>query len=51
MQNKEKGVSRQKNTTGSVQVGLGVVEEEKEEEVLEVQISSRGCINCKTRKM
>ena len=51
IQNKGKGLSRKKNTTGSVQVGLGVVEEEKEEEVSEVRISSRGRIIRNTRKM
>ena len=51
IQNKGKGISRKKNTTGSIQVGLGVVEEEKEEEILEVRVSSRGRIICNTRKM
>ena len=50
-QNKGKAVSRRKNTTGLVQVGLGVVEEEKDEEILEVRISAQGRIICNTRKM
>ena len=54
IQNKKKGVSGKKNTTRSVQVVLRVVKEEKKEKkenVLEVQINSRGCIIRNTRKM
>ena len=50
IRNKEKGIPRRKNTTGSVQVGLGMVEEEREEKVSEVRISTRGCI-IRTHKM
>ena len=51
IQNKEKGVSRRKNTTGSVQIGLRTVEDEREEEVSAVRMSSRGLIIRNTRKM
>ncbi len=51
IQNKEKGIPKRKNTAGSVQVGLEVVEEEKEEKVSEVWISKRGRIICNNRKM
>ena len=40
----EKGVSRKKNTSGSVQGG-------EKEEVIEVRISSRGCILLNTRRI
>ena len=33
IQNKEKGVSKRKNTTGSVQIGLESMEEERKEKV------------------
>ena len=51
IQNKGKGISKRKNTAGSVQVGLEVVEEEKEEKVSEVRVSTRGRIIRNTRKM
>ena len=51
IQNKGKGIPRRKNIIGSVQVGLGTMEEEREEEVLEVLISLRGRIIRNTRKM
>lgn len=51
IQNNGKGVNRTKNTIGSIQVGLGTVEEEREEEVSEVRISSRGCIIRNTHKI
>ena len=51
IQNKGKAVFRKKNITELVQVGLGVVEEEKEEEILETWISSQGRIIRNTRKM
>ena len=50
-QNKGKGVSQRKNTTGSIQAGLEVLEEEREEEVSEIRISSRGRIIRNTCKM
>ena len=50
IQNKEKGVPRRKNTTGSVQVGLRV-EKEREEEISEIRMSSQGRIIPNTRKM
>ena len=50
-QNKGKGVPRRKNTIGSIQAGLEVLEKEREEEVLEVWISSRVRIIRNTRKM
>ncbi len=50
-QNKEKSVFRRKNTTGSIQAGLEVLEEEREEEVSKIHISSRGRIIRNTRKM
>ena len=51
IQNKGKGIPKRKNTAGSVQVGLEVVEEEKEEKVSEVRVSTRGRIIRNTRKM
>ena len=50
-QNKGKGVSRTKNTTGLVQGDVELIEEGREEEVLEVRVSSRGRIIRNTRKM
>ena len=50
-QNKGKGVSRRKNTTGSIQAALEVLEEEREKEVSEIRISSRGRIIRNTCKM
>ncbi len=50
-QNKGKVVFRRKNTTRSIQAGLEVLEEEREEEVLKIRISSRGRIIRNTRKM
>ncbi len=51
IQNKGKGIPTKKNTIGSVQVGLETVEEEREEKVSEVRVSTRGRIICNTRKM
>lgn len=51
VQNKGKGVPRRKNTAGTIQVGLGTVEEEREEEISEDRISSRGRIILNTCKM
>ena len=51
IQNKKKCVPRRKNITESVQVGLETMEKDRKEEVLEVQISSRGRIICNTCKM
>ncbi len=51
IQNKGNVVPRRKNITGSVQVGLETMEEEKKEEVSEVQISLRDRIICITRRM
>ena len=50
-QNKGKGVPRKKNTTGLVQGDVELIEEGREEEVLEVRVSSRGRIIRNTRKM
>ena len=50
-QNKGKGVSRKKNTTGFVQGDTELIEEGRGEEVLEVRVSSRGRIIRNTRKM
>ena len=50
VQNNAKGVPRRKNTPETIQVGLGTVEEEREEEISEVRISSRGRIIRNTRK-
>lgn len=50
-QNKGKGVSRKKNTTGLVQGDIELIEEGEEEEVLDVRVSSRGRIIRNTRKM
>ena len=49
-QNKGKGVPRRKNTTGSIQARLEVLEEEGEEEVSKTRISSRGRIIRNSRK-
>ena len=51
IQNKEKDIPSSKNTTGSVQVGLGTVEEEKEGNVSEVRTGTRGRMIRDTRKM
>ncbi len=51
VQNKGKGVSRKKNTTGLVQGDVEMIEKRREEEVLEVRVSSRGRIIRNTRKM
>ncbi len=51
VQNKGKGVSRKKNTTGLEQGDVELIEERREEEVLEVRVSSRGRIIRNTRKM
>ena len=51
IQNKGKGVPRRKNTTGSAQVGLGTLEEERDENVSEIRISLRGRIIRNIRKM
>ena len=51
IRNKGKGVHKRKNTAGMTQVGLGTVEEEREEEISEVRISSRGRIIRSTRKI
>ncbi len=51
IQNKRKGIPQKKNTTGSVQVELKMVEEEKKEKVLEVRVSTQGRIICNARKM
>ena len=51
MQNKGKGIPKRKNTAGSVQVRLEVVEKEKEEKVSEIRVSTRGRIIRNTRKM
>ncbi len=51
VQNKGKGVFRRKNTTVSIQAGLEVLEEESEEEVSKIRISSRGRIIRNNRKM
>ena len=48
---KGKGVSRKKNTSGSIQGEVGAVEEEREEDVVEIRVSSRGRIIRNTRKM
>lgn len=48
---KEKGVSKRKNTSGLIQSGLGMGEMEREEEISDVRISSRGRIIRSTRKM
>ena len=50
-QNKGKGVSRKKNTTGFVKGDTELIEEGRGEEVLEVRVSSRGRIIRNTRKM
>ncbi len=50
VQNKGKGVSKKKNTTGLVQGDVELIEERREE-VLEVRVSSRGRIIRNTRKM
>lgn len=50
-QNKGKGVSRKKNTTGLVQGDVKLIEEWREEDILEVRVSSRGRITRNTRKM
>lgn len=34
-----------------IQNGLGMVENKREEEILGVQISTRGCIICNTQKL
>lgn len=51
IQNKGKDIPRRKNTTGLVQVGLETVEEEGEEKVSEIPISTRARIIRNTRKM
>ncbi len=51
IQNKEKCIPKRKNTAGSVQIRLEVGEEEKEEKVSEVRVSTRSRIICNTRKM
>ena len=51
IQSKDKGVPRRKNITWPVHVGLGTMEEEKEENILKVQISLRGGIIWNTRKI
>ena len=43
MQNKGKGILKRKNTAGSVQVRLEVVEKEKEEKLSEIWVNTRGC--------
>ncbi len=48
---KKKGVSKRINTTRLIQSGLGMVEKEKGEEILDVRIRSRSRIICNTRKM
>ena len=48
-QNKGKGVSRKKNTTGWVQGDVELIEEGRE--ISEVRVSSRGRIIRNTRKM
>lgn len=48
---KGEGLSKGKNTTGPVKSGLGMVEEGREEEILDDRISSRGSIIRNTRKM
>ena len=51
IQNKGKGIPERKNTAGSIQVRLEVVEKKKEEKVSEIRVSTRGCIICNIRKM
>ncbi len=51
VQNKGKSVSRKKNTTRLVKGDVELIEERREEEVLEVRVSLRGCIIRNTRKM
>ena len=51
VQNKGKSVSRKKNTTRLVKGDVELIEERREEEVLEVRVSSRGRIIRNTRKM
>lgn len=36
IRNKEKGIPRRENTTGSVQVGLRVIKKERKEKISEV---------------
>lgn len=50
-QNKGKGVPRRKNTTGSIQARLEVLEEEREEVVSKTRISSRDRIIRNSRKL
>lgn len=51
IQNRGKGIPKRRNTAGSVQVRLEVVEEEKKEKVSEIRVSTRGRIIRNTRKM
>ena len=48
---KGKGVSKRKNTSGLIQSGLGMREMDREAEIFDVRISSRGRIIRSTRKM
>ena len=50
-QNKGKGVPTKKKTTGLVQGDVGLMEEVREEEVLQVRVNTRGRIIRNTRKM
>ena len=49
--NRGKGIPKRKNTAGSVKVRLEMMEEEKEEKVSEVQVSTQGRIILNTRKI
>ena len=51
IQNKRKDIFKKKNTARSIQIGLEVIEKEKKEKVLEIWVSTRGCIIYNTRKM
>ena len=48
---KGKGVSKRKNTTRSIPGGLEMVEKEREEDISDVRINSRGRIIRNTRKI
>lgn len=51
IQNKGKDISKKKNTTGLIQVRLGIVKKEKNEKFSEILISMQNYIICNTHKM
>lgn len=48
---KKKDISRKKNIFGSIQGEIRAIKEEKEEDIIEIQVSSYGRIICNIRKI